>query len=70
MLLSHPHVASNLSVPMALQSAGGRLEATFGLDGWAPSTPGSRLHAHLDHMLLGFRRWASPSTGTAMDTSR
>lgn len=60
MLLSHTHVASNLSGSLALQSAWGQLDAALSLDGGAPGTLGGRLHASLAHTVPSLRRWGLP----------
>ncbi|XP_057171097.1 uncharacterized protein LOC113270878 [Ursus arctos] len=60
MLLSHTHVASNLSGSLALRSAWGQLDAALGLDGGPPGALGSRLHASLAHTVPGLRRWGLP----------
>lgn len=60
MLLSHTHVASNLSGSLAVRSAWGQLDAALGLDGGPPGALGSRLHASLAHTVPGLRRWGLP----------
>ncbi|EPY76390.1 hypothetical protein CB1_001431008, partial [Camelus ferus] len=62
MLLSHTHVASNLSVRVMLGSLGAQLDAALGLEGRATSALGSRLHASLGHTVPGLRLWGLPFT--------
>ncbi|XP_064334830.1 uncharacterized protein LOC105089063 [Camelus dromedarius] len=61
-LLSHTHVASNLSVRVMLGSLGAQLDAALGLEGRATSALGSRLHASLGHTVPGLRLWGLPFT--------
>ncbi|XP_047693666.1 uncharacterized protein LOC125154044 [Prionailurus viverrinus] len=60
MLLSHTHVASNLSTSFMARSAQAQLDAALGLDGLAPGAPGHLLRASLAHTVPGLRRWGLP----------
>ncbi|XP_026899040.2 uncharacterized protein LOC106989291 isoform X4 [Acinonyx jubatus] len=60
MLLSHTHVASNLSTSFMARSAQAQLDAALGLDGLAPGAPGYLLRASLAHTVPGLRRWGLP----------
>ncbi|XP_042777267.1 uncharacterized protein LOC122209464 [Panthera leo] len=60
MVLSHTHVASNLSTSFMVRSARAQLDTALGLDGLAPGVPGHLLRASLAHTVPGLRRWGLP----------
>ncbi|XP_049495320.1 uncharacterized protein LOC125928630 [Panthera uncia] len=60
MVLSHTHVASNLSTSFMVRSARAQLDTALGLDGLAPGAPGHLLRASLAHTVPGLRRWGLP----------